>query len=152
MPVLVSTKIDVVGIPRPGGSKTAAFNKKTGKGFCRPANPHTAEWRQDVLSSAIGQYQGELLVLPLTVHYDFRFPRPKTHYRSGKNSHMLKETAPDAHSTKPDLTKIIRSTEDALTGIVWRDDSQVCHADAFKRYCNTDEKPGVTITIAKMCY
>ena len=52
-------------------------------------------------------------------------PRPKGHFRSGKNSGQLKDDAPDYPTSKPDSTKILRAVEDALTGVIWRDDSQI---------------------------
>lgn len=141
--------IDVIGIPRPGGGKIAGFNKKTGKGFVRPDNPKTATWRSDVQMAAFNQYEGPILDGPLSMSYLFRFPRPKCHYRTGKNSHLLRENAPKWHTTKPDLTKIIRSTEDALTGITYRDDSLICIRHEQKRYCNDGERPGCFLMISK---
>lgn len=139
--------IVVHGIPRPGGGKIAGFNKRTGKMFVRPDNPRTAPWRQDVAGAAAQQYSGPLLTGPVLMVYSFLFPRPKSHYGTGKNADVLKPSAPRFHTTKPDLTKIIRSTEDALTGIVYKDDSQVCFRQEQKLYCNEGERPGVTIRI-----
>lgn len=139
--------IVVHGIPRPGGGKIAGFNRRTGKMFVRPDNPRTAPWRADVAAAAAQQYSGPLLTGPVLMVYDFIFPRPKSHYGTGKNANVLKPSAPRFHTIKPDLTKIIRSTEDALTGIVYKDDSQVCTRDEVKRYCEVDERPGVIITL-----
>lgn len=139
--------IKVFGIPRPGGGKIGGFNHKTGKGFVRPDNPRTAPWRADVVQAAVAQYDGPLLEGPIKMDYLFLFPRPKNHFRSGKFSDHLKNTAPKYHTQKPDLTKVIRSTEDALTGIVWHDDALVCVRSEEKRYCNGDEKPGVYMRI-----
>ena len=139
--------IVVLGIPRPGGGKIAGFNRKTGKGFVRPDNPNTAVWRSDVMAAASLQYSGPLLTGPIGMIYDFRFPRPANHFGTGQNADKLKASAPAWHTIKPDLTKIIRSTEDALTGIVWRDDSQVCDRAERKRYCQAGERPGCTISI-----
>ena len=145
-----STRIEVYGTPRPGGSKTSGYSKKTGKRFIRNANPNTAPWMKLVRDAAKMQNKRQLLIGPIQIHYDFRFPRPKYHFGTGKNNTVLKAKMPDAHTIMPDLTKIIRSTEDALTGLIWKDDSQVCHANAVKRYCLAAEQPGVTITIAEL--
>jgi|SRR5579875_860519 len=149
---MFSIRIEVLGIPRPGGGKIAGFNKRTGKSFVRPDNPNTAVWRSDVQAAAIQQYKGPLLAGAISMAYTFRFPRPKNHFRRGKNSHLMREDAPVWHTGTPDLTKIIRSTEDALTGIVWRDDSQVCLRTESKRYCREDERPGVTIDIEELAH
>jgi Holliday junction resolvase RusA-like endonuclease len=58
---------------------------------------------------------------PVGVSFDFRFPRPRSHY--GKRG--LLPSAPRHMVTKPDLDKLIRAALDALTGIIWRDDAQV---------------------------
>jgi Holliday junction resolvase RusA-like endonuclease len=74
----------------------------------------------------------------------FDMPRPKCHYRTGKRSAELKDNAPAYHAGRPDATKLTRAVEDALTGIVWRDDSQVAEQHVIKRY---GEHPGVTVEI-----
>lgn len=140
--------IEVIGIPRPGGGKIAGIGKKSGKLFVRPDNPRTAYWRADVQNAAQAQYKEDLIDAPIIMSYDFRFPRPANHFGTGKNKSKLKSYAPGGHISKPDLTKIIRSTEDALTGIVWRDDSLVWNRSEVKRYCEPNEKPGVTIKIS----
>jgi Holliday junction resolvase RusA-like endonuclease len=137
-------QIAVIGIPRPGGGKIGGFNRNTGKGFVRPDNPNTAIWRSDVQGAALRRYSGPLLIGPISMIYEFRFPRPKHHYKANGD---LKPNAPSLHINKPDMTKIIRSTEDALTGIVWKDDSQVCKRSELKRYVNPGELPGCTMHI-----
>lgn len=142
--------IDVTGTPRPGGSKTPGYNAKTGKSWVKDACKFTATWRQDVQVAAMQQYSGPLLGVAIEMTYEFRFARPKSHFGSGKNSTVLKKTAPYWHTIKPDLTKIIRSTEDALTGMVYRDDSIVCRRTELKRYVIDDERPGVAITVMEI--
>lgn len=143
--------IVVIGIPRPGGGKIGGINRQTGKSFVRPDNPKTEFWRQDVQAAALKQYKGPLLTGPIRMTYSFVFPRPKSHYGTGKNANTLKPNAPYWHTNKPDLTKIIRSTEDALTDIVYKDDSQVCDRDEKKIYTTSlFNKPGVSITIEEL--
>lgn len=139
--------IEILGIPRPGGSKTAGISRKSGRLFVRPANPNTSIWRAQVEVAARQQYSGPLLTSAIDMTYEFRFPRPQAHFCTGKRSAELKKTAPYWHTSKPDLTKIIRSTEDALTGIVWSDDSKVCRRVELKRYCSENERPGVSMKI-----
>jgi Holliday junction resolvase RusA-like endonuclease len=49
--------------------------------------------------------------------------------------------------TRPDATKLWRPTEDALTGIVWRDDSQIIRQLVRKRYCGPGEVPGAEVLV-----
>lgn len=67
----------------------------------------------------------ELCTGPVSMIVEFFFQRPKSHFGTGRNSGNLKPSAPREHVQKPDLSKLIRAAEDALSGIVYRDDSQV---------------------------
>lgn len=72
---------------------------------------------------------------PIAVRICAELPRPKNHYRTGRNAGILKETAPLWATTYPDLDKIARLIGDALTiaGIIL-DDSQIVIWRAEKRY------------------
>lgn len=48
-------------------------------------------------------------------------------------------------TTKPDLDKLTRAVLDALTGVAYKDDSQVCQLDVQKVY--THGEAGVYITV-----
>lgn len=71
---------------------------------------------------------------PLALAVVFYRPRPQGHFGSGRNSGRLRDSEPGYPTTKPDTTKLLRGVEDALTGILWRDDSLVCVQQAEKRY------------------
>jgi len=73
----------------------------------------------------------------------FCFQRPKNHFtaKGAKSKHWTL-----AKTTAPDLDKLIRAVGDALTGIVYRDDSQIVEIQAKKMY---SEKPETRITILK---
>lgn len=71
------------------------------------------------------------VVLGLT----FTVERPKSHFRSGKNAHLLKEGAPDHPTGRPDLSNLVKLVEDALTTQAWDDDDQIVLLhDPVKRY------------------
>ena len=91
-------------------------------------------WRQEVACTARAKYDGPLLVGALRVNMTFQFPRPKNHYGTGRNAGKLKASAPKYHTTRPDRLKLARSVEDALTGVLWRDDSQTVEGDTKKEY------------------
>lgn len=131
--------IDIVvhGTAAPAGSKRAfPFKKKKGQLGVRvtDANPNSAAWKQEVAHAAKQAYSGDLLAGPLWLTVAFTLPRPKYHYGTGKNAGKLKPSAPRFHDKKPDATKLLRGIEDALTGIVWRDDAQVCAQVVTKMY------------------
>ena len=70
----------------------------------------------------------------LTLH--FSLPRPKS---------LAKKKAP--HLKKPDLDKLVRAVNDALTGILYHDDAQIVSILASKEYAHVDETPRVHITV-----
>lgn len=127
----------VPGIPAPGGSKSAFVptNKVTGEPFRKngriivnvvESGKHTKAWRQDVAAAAMLSMKAHNLV-PLTgaleIELLFHMPRPKSHYRS--DGVRLRPGAPSQHVIRPDVLKLARSTEDALTGKVYADDAQI---------------------------
>jgi Holliday junction resolvase RusA-like endonuclease len=144
----VKLTITVRDTPRPGGSKRAFYSKKSGRAFVVDASKHTKTWRESVRSAALHAYTGNPLKDAFAVMHIFYFKRPNSHFGSGKNIDVIKSSAPDFHTKKPDLTKLIRSTEDALTGIIWVDDSQVIMRTDEKRYASSDEFEGVKIIIS----
>lgn len=137
----------VPGIPQPGGSKKGFvyFDKNQGKhrAIITEANRKSKPWRQSVEWSV-----QELIQTPmegaLELRIVFFMPRPKNHYGTGRNAQTLKPSAPHFHTSKPDTTKLIRSTEDALKGIAWIDDTQVADQSAQKIY---GDRPGALIQI-----
>jgi Holliday junction resolvase RusA-like endonuclease len=116
--------VTAVGLPGPQGSK-----RHVGNGVMVESSAKVKPWRQDVKHAAL-DVTGALadwtvLTGPLAVAMTFTFARIKSHYRTGRYAHLLKDSAPDQPTVYPDLSKIVRSTEDALTGVVWKDDAQV---------------------------
>lgn len=76
----------------------------------------------------------KLLTGPLRVDIYWYFARPKSHYGTGRNADKLKESAPDYHTSRPDRDNLDKLVLDALTGVFWRDDNQVCKGEIEKLY------------------
>ena len=70
----------------------------------------------------------------ISVSMVFSMPRPKSHYRTGKYSHLLKKNVPMQCITKPDIDNLVKFYLDAMTGSFWRDDAYVCTIEASKIY------------------
>jgi Holliday junction resolvase RusA-like endonuclease len=141
----------VAGIPKPGGSKKAFVNKYTGRANVVDDSKGSKPWKACV-SLAAAEAMTRAIKTPLegclAVKMTFYLPRPKGHFGSGKNAGVIKASAPPFPGVKPDLLKLARSTEDALTGIVWRDDAQICWEILVKEYSGV--QIGVRITVNKM--
>jgi hypothetical protein len=72
-------------------------------------------------------------------------PRPLSHFHYRKETFIMRKNAPLWHTKKPDGDNFIKAVLDALTGIVWVDDSQVCDQRTIKIY--TNDRPGCQIDI-----
>ena len=139
----------VEGIPKPGGSKTVFPCKgKKGKYVVVDACKGNKKWRESVAAQVRKSYHGEPLTTPLCVDFYFYMPRPKCHYTAkGK----LKPNAPAYHTVKPDKGKLERSTTDALTGILWKDDAQIVTGTTEKNYVSdTKESPSCLIRLEEI--
>ena len=138
----------VYGTPRPGGSKNAFYNKKLQRAMVVDASGQKGkDWRTYVQAAAMEAYRGPLLQGAVVLEVEFRFQRPKSHYGTGRNSDILKPSAPKYHTQKPDRTKVLRSLEDALTGVLWKDDSQVVSGLPSKSWVHKWERPGAVVTV-----
>ena len=127
----------VLGRPQPAGSKRAfVVKRKTGAAGVAVAddNPALKSWQQEIRSAASKVSPGALLDGPLSLDVRFYFARPRSHFGTGRNASMLKPSAPPYPIVRPDTTKLIRAIEDALTGVVWRDDALVVSQVAAKLY------------------
>ncbi len=139
----------VPGKPASAGSKKGIYNKKRRRVIMVPDDAESRPWRADVKAYAQIAMQGRSAILagPVFLRTEFLFARPKGHFGSGGNAGILKAGAPKWSSSRPDVTKILRCLEDALTGIVWHDDAQVAVHVSSKRYANPDETPGAQVSV-----
>jgi Holliday junction resolvase RusA-like endonuclease len=117
-------KFVVYGRPQPQGS-TRSF-LRGGKIATTSDNRQLKPWRQQVSDTAFVElgcmpYAGDGQKA-VVIHCHFFFARPKS---------AKKRVFP---TVKPDLDKCVRAILDALTGIAYRDDSQVVVVVASKNY------------------
>lgn len=139
-------RIIVFGHPAPQGSKRFV-GVHAGKGVMVESSKRVKPWRQDVKAAAIAARNGATpMDGPLVARMVFTMPKPKSALKS-------RRTFADR---KPDLSKLIRSTEDALTdaGLIADDARIVEYSRVAKVFPNEDpdalEAPGVLIVITRM--
>lgn len=133
----VSLHFFVPGVARPQGSKRLGFHKtKTGetRSFVLDNNDKALEsWRGAVAQAARAARAAQPLIEgAVFLELEFTFLRPKGHFGTGGNATTLKRSAPAYHVQRPDIDKLKRAVMDALSGVVWRDDSQVCQGSQRK--------------------
>jgi Holliday junction resolvase RusA-like endonuclease len=143
-------RLVVYGNPAPQGSKKFMGRTKQGKGIIVDASDSTTPWRADVKQAAERHLEefpvhfGKEEALLLRMVFTFRRPASVT---PRKRPHP---------SVYPDLSKLARSTEDALTASgVWEDDAQVVgYSRLAKVYIGEDlealDRPGCIIVIEPM--
>ena len=143
----MTINITVYAIPGPQGSKKAIGTGTTADGhsFTRMAesSKKVRPWRKAVEKAATAAYRGAPLDCPLRVRMVFTMPKPAS-------APKRKQTWPMRY---PDVSKLCRATEDALTKAgVWKDDARVCEYERLaKVFPNEDPEalasPGVRIEI-----
>lgn len=124
----------VAGLPKPAGSKRGFYIAKIKRVVITDACKGSKDWKTDVRHAVQAVYQGEPWDCPIKLSIAFVMPRPKGHFRTGKNSGKLRESAPCTPIVKPDLLKLARAVEDALTGVLYRDDSLIVDEYLSKSY------------------
>lgn len=118
----------VIGEPIPQGSTRAFLPKGWSRPIITSANKKTKPWRQEVAHTAVCAISAYGFVPlmsgePVEIKTTFFFEKPK----SKKKSDIFK-------TSKPDLDKLFRSIADALTGIAYKDDSQIVKWSGSKQY------------------
>jgi Holliday junction resolvase RusA-like endonuclease len=132
-------ELKVYGLPQPQGSKRLG---KLGARFVVLDDNDAAlkPWRKAVTTHARGAVV-EPLDGPLALVADFTLPRPKSVAKRRRWPLV-----------RPDLSKLVRAVEDALTDAqVWTDDSRVVLLTASKSYVGDPflamTAPGVRIEV-----
>ena len=141
----------VYGTPAPGGSKKAfVYRAESGKmlaAITDDAGQRNKDWRALVAMTAAEHAPDAMLTEAVAVTMRFILARPQFHFGTGRNAGTLRASAPRYPTTKPDVIKLARSTEDALKGVIWKDDNANVDLSLSKRY---GERPGVEITITEI--
>lgn len=143
-------KFTVYGTPVTAGSKRAFpyTDKKTGKvrAAITDASKNQRPWMQQVALTARTLYHGPLLTGPICYRMVFYFQRPNLHFGTGKNAGIIKPRFRKIkHIKKPDTMKLCRAIEDALTGVIWKDDSQCFRTFAEKVYTAEGSRCEITL-------
>lgn len=141
----------VVGDPAPKGSLKCVG--RNGRHQLVEANPRTRAWRKRVAEAAavLGQHADHWQ--PLVVRVEFWLERPASHFRTGRNQHLLREAAPPfpVSHVCGDTDKLLRLILDALQDAqLLHDDAQVVSVTASKYWVGTGQRPQVMIGVAPL--
>lgn len=138
----MSVLLFVPGVPAPQGSARAFV--RGNRAIITHDNKKTMPWRDSIAWHARARFNIDSIMWPrpsaLHVEVDFVMPRRKAE---------PKRVTP-AHTRKPDVDKLARAVLDALTGILFEDDSQVVALIAGKRTADVSEQPGAHIRVSEV--
>ena len=123
--------VHVFGLPVAQG-RPRAFKLPTGQ--IRMHDPDTSkDWKRTVLAQILEHKPPAPVEGPLTMTLVFELPRPKS--TAKRVQYPIK---------RPDLSNLLKAIEDALTGVVYRDDSQIVSLTVTKRF---GLAPGVEVRV-----
>lgn len=138
-----STTITVIGLPAPQGSKAFKGMSKSGHAILAESSKKVKPWREAVVWAA--REAGCHVPGAVSVRVTFTLPKPKSAPKTRK-------TYPDR---KPDLSKLVRSTEDALVdaGVI-EDDARIVRLSTEKVFPNEGmdalDVPGARIEVTAL--
>lgn len=132
---MTAGRVFIPGTPRPQGSARAFVVK--GRAVVTGANAKTSPWRADIHAKMLAAIGDRILIPegPVAIGLEFVMPR---------RAAEPKRVTP-AHSRKPDGDKLERAVWDALTGVLFTDDSQIDVWGGMKRTAAVGEQPGVWV-------
>lgn len=143
-------RIVVRGMPAPQGSKSFKGVSNGGRAILAESSKKVKPWRQDVKYAAedYRQRTGHLPIdAPVVVRMTFTLPKPKSAPKTRRTYPMR----------TPDLSKLARSTEDALTDAgIWTDDARVVAYERLAKVFPGEgldalDTPGCVIEIREVC-
>lgn len=102
------------------------------------------EDKMDFLAKAMAYRPEEPTRLALCVELFCVFPRPKSHFRTGRHAGQLKSGAPFWYTGTPDLDNVAKFVGDSFNGIFWHDDRQLVNVNVFTIY---GARPGIHVRI-----
>lgn len=80
----------------------------------------------------------EKMTKPIKCSLHFYSKRPKNHYKTGKYSNILKDTAPKYNTNNKDIDNMVKFVLDALNDKLYVDDCQIIEINTTKSYSEND--------------
>lgn len=89
---------------------------------------------KDDFIKALGEIPQEKMSHPMKCQLNFFCKRPKNHYKSGKKSDELKDSAPKYNTNNKDLDNMVKFILDALNDKLYVDDCLIIEINCTKSY------------------
>lgn len=134
------------GICQAQGSKAIGY-AKNGRAFVREQSVKVYAWRKHVRALASQYMHTPPEAGPVRLCARFTLLRPVSHL---KKNGALRASAP-LWPRRKDLSKLVRAVEDALTGVVYDDDSQIVeYGEVRKLYVTSEDAAGCLLRVEKV--
>lgn len=106
------------------------------------------DWKRTVAAEAVKHRPPKPLCGPVRVDWTMTFPRPQSHYGTGRNAGVLKASAPRHHPNRPDRDNLDKVVLDCLSELgYWRNDTQVCSGFLLKLW---GERGGAVVEVTEL--
>ena len=115
--------------PRPRVTRNGTYNKK-----------EYTQYKELIRLAYVSVNKGHPIESPMFMKIEFFFKIPNSWSKR-------KKEAAKWHTSRPDTDNLVKSIKDALNGVAYKDDSQVCYLQARKQYAAFD---GVKIELAEI--
>ena len=137
MTFMVNFAIDA----NPVGKQRARYVKRGN--FVQAYTPEKTRTYEALIKDAAKQAMGssDPLETPVSLYLYIRVPIPKS---CTKKRLEAINNGSEKPIKKPDASNILKSVEDGMNGVVYRDDSQIVNIHVSKVYCSN---PGVDICV-----
>ena len=108
--------------------------------FVQAYDPKTSKEFKQTLKKLAVQQSPTLSESALEVSIVFYMSIPKSKPKKWREH-------PPAHTVKGDIDNLVKGTLDALTGVLWKDDSQICTLHAHKVY---SDEPKIELEVTEV--
>jgi len=132
---MTSVSFDVIGTPAPQGSK-----RHVGRGIMVESSKNVRPWR-DAVAAQAATHATRCLTGPITLDVVFRMRMPASRPARARTEGVTPSTR------RPDLSKLVRSTEDALVDAGLIADDALIHTINARKIEVHNQWTGATITI-----
>jgi len=169
--VVPDSKTIYMIISIPGHPVAKQANKITGKGkHVRQYSSQTKEEKryEQLIMLQCRSASHKPFIGAIRVDYEFIAERPKCHFGTGKNSHILKKNTPIHWIVKKnDFDNMLKFVNDRCSNkkptknkkgtiitpeieMIWVDDCQIVCWSGEKRYCHHNEEPKTVLKISEV--
>lgn len=95
---------------------------------------------KDDFINTITDFPDTKMTNPIQCTLYFYCKRPKSHYKTGKNSNILKDNAPKYNINNKDLDNMVKFVLDALNDKLYTDDSLIYEINCKKLYSDNQNQ------------